>query len=446
MTTYSDTGAAASRYAGIFDFYLEERVMPPAADSSDPLLDPIAAIADDYRAMAQGDPGIADSIRGAAAAVITDFVEQLAQIDRDAQAELDMIDRFERASIFEKRSMWGSVKAAIERGYSTLEVNLPGYITQFATEDRDAVFSAMIGDWRAACQAKIDRLYRSLVAAGERQGRQAVGMLVNADISVRHEIAALTRRYPVIDEIAGEIGRARINPTETYDSLIYRYLPATLSRANSGKEIDRIVTGNDVERLLPAEFSLPDELFDRRWVDRQLQQFDSRETRQPRRTAENHPAPRLTRGPIIAAVDTSYSMHGRPMEIAFALIRRLASIAFREKRDCFLISFSVRTKTIDLTAPGNYGRLGDFLNDHYTGGTSGEQMLSRAVEALHSAKYEMADVLIVSDMEFDRPCDATLMSLRAEQKLGTRFHALQIGSSPHLYNDILDRVWKLTVH
>lgn len=446
MISYIDTEAATSRYTEVFDFYLEERVMPSDADPSDPLLRPIAAIADDYRTMMQGDPETGDAVKRAAAAVISDFVEQLAQIDREAQSELDMINRFERASIFDKRSMWGAVKATIERGYSTLEVNLPGYIKQFATEDRDAVFAALIGDWRAACQAKIDRLRRSLISKGEKQLRQAVGQLAQADITERTGLAAITRRYPIIEDIAHEIGRARLSPTQTYDSLIYRYLPSTLSRNNSGKEIDRIITGNEIERLLPAEFSLPDELFDRKWVDRQLQQFDSRDTRLPRRTAVKHPVPRLTRGPIIAAVDTSYSMHGQPMEIAFALIRRLASIAFREKRDCFLISFSVRTKTIDLTSPGNYGRLSDFLNEHYSGGTSGEQMLSRAIEALHTKKYEMADVLIVSDMQFYRPSDATLAAIRAEQTLGTRFHALQIGSAPQLYNDILDRIWKLNVN
>ncbi|MDE5785244.1 MAG: hypothetical protein K2H98_01805, partial [Duncaniella sp.] len=329
-------------------------------------------------------------------------------------------------------------------GYSVLEVNLPGYIAQFATEDREAVFAALIGDWRAACESKIERLRNSVVNSRRQQIKMAVGHLATLDIQARHEVAAMAGRYPVIDDIAREIGRARTSPTELVDSVIYRFLPSSVSRNTSGKEIDAVITGNDIGRLLPAELSMPDEVFDHKYVSGQLQQFDSRDSRTPRRTAVHHPAPRLSRGPIIIAVDTSASMNGAPLEIAFALVRQLVATASREGRACFLISFSIRAKAIDLASPRNRGRLNDFLNDRYTGGTSGEQMLAKAIEALNTDTYEMADVLIVSDLQFDRPCQATLQAIRHEQSLGTRFHALQTGNSYHLYDNILDKIWKLS--
>lgn len=443
MTGYTDVDAMTRHYAEVFDFYLEERKLPQDTDESDALLGPLTEIADDFRAISQSDAETGEAVRAATSSMMGELVEQFAAIDNEAAAELELIDSFENAAIDGKRAMWQQVKNTIGQRYSILDVNLPGYISQFATEDREAVFAALIGDWRAACEAKIEGLRNSVISSRRQQIKMAIGHLVTSDIHARHEVAAIARRYPVIDDIAREIGRARNSATDVTDSVIYRFLPSSVSRNTSGKEIDAVITGNDISRLLPAELSMPDDVFDHRYVSRQLQQFDSREHRTPRRTVLHHPTPRLSRGPIIIAVDTSASMNGTPMEIAFALVRQLVTIASRENRACFLISFSIRAKTIDLASPRNRGRLDEFLNDSYTGGTSGEQMLSKAIEALNTDTYEMADVLIVSDLQFDRPCNATLLALRREQTLGTRFHALQIGNSYHLYDNILDKIWNL---
>lgn len=441
---YTDADALTRHYAEVFDFYLEERKLPPGTDAAtDPLLEPLTEIADDYRNVAESGAEMGEAIRSAASAVMGELAGQFVALDVEAASELDLIDQFESAPLEGKRAMWQQVKSTIEQGYSVLDVNLPGYIAQFATEDREAVFAALIGDWRDACRAKIDRLRRSIISSQKQQARMEVGSMALADVETRRATAALAARYPVIDEIAREIGRSRSSPTQTVDSVFYRFLPSSVSRNDSGKEIDAVVTGNDVSRLLPAELSMPDDVFDHKFVARQLQQFDSRSPNTPRRTEEHRPAPRLSRGPIIVAVDTSASMYGVFMEIAFAAVRQLVAIAAAEHRPCFLISFAVRARTIDLASPRNRSRLNDFLNEHYTGGTSGEQMLSKAIEALATDTYEMADVLIISDLQFDAPVPATLAAIRREQNLGTRFHALQTGFSPHLYKNILNRIWQI---
>lgn len=443
MTVYTDTDALTQLYSEVFDFYLEERKLPPGSDRSDSLLTALTEIADDYRDMAESSAEMGEAIRSAASSVMGELAEQFVALDNEAAGELDLIDRFEQASLEGKRAMWQQVKSTIEQGYSVLEVNLPGYIEQFSTEDREAVFAALIGDWRDACMAKLERLRQSIVTSNIQPAKMAVGSRATADMETRREVARLTRRFPVLDEIAREIGRARTSPTQTVDSVFYRFLPSSVSRNDSGKEIDAVVTGNDVSRLLPAELSMPDDVFDHKFVARQLQQFDSRSRNTPRRTEEHRPAPRLSRGPIIIAVDTSGSMTGEPLQIAFAVVRQLVSTAITERRACYLISFSIRTRAIDLASPACRGKLNDFLNNFYCGGTSGEQMLSHAIATLHSDTYEMADILIISDLQFDRPCPATLMAMQREQALGTRFHALQIGSSCHLYNKILDRIWQI---
>ncbi|MDE6484872.1 MAG: hypothetical protein K2L14_05725 [Duncaniella sp.] len=443
MTQYTDTDSLTLHYAEVFDFYLEERKLPPGTDHTDALLEPLTDIADDYRDLAETGTEMGEAIRAAANTVMGELVDQFADLDSEAEGELQLIDRFENASLEDKRAMWQQVKSTIEHGYSVLDVNLPGYIEQFATEDREAVFAALIGDWREACQAKIDRLRQSIISSRKQQIKIAVGNLATADMEERREVAALSRKYPVIEELAREIGRARTSPSLTVDSVFYRFLPSSVSRNDSGKEIDAVVTGCDVSRVLPAELSMPDDVFDHKFVARQLQQFDSRSKNDPRRTEEHRPAPRLTKGPIIVAVDTSASMKGQRMKVAFAAVRQLVAIAAAEHRPCYLISFSIRAKTIDLACHRNRIHLTDFLNDHYTGGTSGEEMLSKAIAALHTDTYEMADVLIISDLQFDRPYQGTLMAIQKEQALGTRFHALQIGESCHLYNKILDRIWQI---
>ena len=58
------------------------------------------------------------------------------------------------------------------------------------------------------------------------------------------------------------------------------------------------------------------------------------------------------------------------------------------------MSFSVRAKFLDLSLPRNWMRLNAFLEDRFTGGTDGEEMLNRSIEMLQSKSFAMADVLI----------------------------------------------------
>lgn len=106
---------------------------------------------------------------------------------------------------------------------------------------------------------------------------------------------------------------------------------------------------------------------------------------------------------MIICIDTSGSMSGRPLEIAKSLLQQLAAIAKKEKRSCFLISFSIRTKTLDLARPSNYYKIDKFFKGSFSGGTNGEEMLMEIFKMLDSEKYSMADALIISDFCFPLP-------------------------------------------
>ena len=124
--------------------------------------------------------------------------------------------------------------------------------------------------------------------------------------------------------------------------------------------------------------------------------------------------PRLENGPIIVAVDTSGSMSGKPLKIAYSVLTQLLRLARKQKRKVFLMSFSVRAKFLDLSLPRNWMRLNAFLEDRFTGGTDGEEMLNRSIEMLQSKSFAMADVLIISDFYFPLPIELTKKKILTE--------------------------------
>lgn len=439
MTDFRDTDACVTAYTGVFDFYMESGRMPADTDPADPLAEYIRSAVDDNRRSAESDPEMPGIIREATVSAVSEIVESLGGMQSESRAESDLIDSFEAASIEEKRQLWGQVKSTIEQRYSVLEVNLPGYIERFATDDRDAVFAALIDDWRHAFEERMMQRMRQLVASRQ----QELPIMIKADYEEQRRVRQMMFRYPQLGDIVDTIGRDKESPTDETDSVIYRYIPAAVARNRGFSEIDRVEAGCDLERVLPVEMSMPDDLFIKRFVTRGLQQFGSPGADRPRRTAEHRPAPRLGKGPVIVAVDTSGSMSGTPLQIAFSLIRQIASMTRRQGRPCFLIQFSMRTEAIDLSLPRNRSRLSAFLEKGFTGGTSGEQMLSKALDTLATDSYEMADVLIVSDLQFPAPSRFLADRITREQALGTRFYALQIGRQSHLYTPVLDRIWQI---
>ena len=53
----------------------------------------------------------------------------------------------------------------------------------------------------------------------------------------------------------------------------------------------------------------------------------------------------------------------------------------------------------------------------------------------------MADVLVISDLQFAAPRAETRQRIDKEKSLGTRFYALQIGNWRHDYNEVMNKIW-----
>lgn len=142
------------------------------------------------------------------------------------------------------------------------------------------------------------------------------------------------------------------------------------------------------------------------------------------------PVPRRDRGPILAVIDTSGSMHGLPERVAKALVLEAMRTAHAEKRRCFVYSYSgpaqINEQELDLSTDG-LGRLLAFLGMSFGGGNDETGVMRKVVERIEKADWRKADVVFVSDGEWPAPADLVRMATRARE-LGTRFHGVQVGN------------------
>ena len=108
-------------------------------------------------------------------------------------------------------------------------------------------------------------------------------------------------------------------------------------------------------------------------------------------------------------------------------------MAAKEDRKCFLISFSVGIKTINLLDVANsMDRIIDFLSMSFDGGTDVTPAMSAAIEMLQTKDYKDADVLMVSDFIMFDIRKEILRRIQQEQQKGTKFHSLTISRRANL--------------
>ena len=441
MIDYTDIDSKLEVYSEAFDFYMESGEMPTHVSTDDCLIGYMQEVIDNNPQIDGSDPTWVEILKDDLIYYFSILLEQFRALQLEALKELAMIAQFMDAPIEKKRMMWQQVSEAIESKYSRYEVNLAGYSAQFKSEDRDAVFSALTDDWRNACLAKLDKEERQILSKTKQNFEFYCRDAGTKDYEDKKKIDTYIHSYPQLKEIVDKIGREKESSKDEKDSVIYKFLPVTVAKNHSKEEIDSVETGDNLERVIPVELSMPEDLFFKRYATKELQQFSSPGKDKPRKIEEHRKDPRLTKGPIIVSIDTSGSMSGRPEKIAFSLLKQLLRMAKKQKRSCYLISFSVRSKSIDLAKPRNWSKVNNFLENSFSGGTDGEQMLSEAIRVLQKGTYEMADVLIISDLQFPKPQPATMDKIDKEKSLGTRFYALQIGKWDHEYNYVLDKIW-----
>ena len=205
-------------------------------------------------------------------------------------------------------------------------------------------------------------------------------------------------------------------------------------------EIEGINLGSEVESITPAERALladPDTelVFSKRFADDELLSFDYRSAREVEHTARtvkvrSRKRP-LERGPIIACVDTSGSMTGRPERIAKATTLALARVAAHGARDCYIIAFSTGIRSFDLGDLTAVPELTSFLTHSFHGGTDLRPALEETLRQLETERYRRADVIVVSDFRVPKLLERQTKRIStAQAELGALFHSLTVADGP----------------
>jgi uncharacterized protein with von Willebrand factor type A (vWA) domain len=257
------------------------------------------------------------------------------------------------------------------------------------------------------------------------------------------EIVHLQQQYPEITKIANIIGRVTgENSSEQVFASGGTIYPMLHSAKN---DIFGVTIGNDLNALMPIELTnYADEklenLFFHKYLTKQLQLFRYKsEIMKPNRQLNREQA--HYRGPIIICLDTSSSMMGKPEKIANSLLIKLLEIANKQKRDCFLIAFSVSAYPIDIKKEKN--KILDFFRHSACGDTNATMMLQTTFQLLHNnQQYINADVLWISDFMIPLAPSNLIDTMKGFRNRGTHFYGLQIGTNENLWLPYFDRIYK----
>jgi len=220
-----------------------------------------------------------------------------------------------------------------------------------------------------------------------------------------------------------------------------------LARARQGgalrhlrDEYYQVTQGNDLSRVLPIELAaLTDSTrtldFGRRFLEGQLAQYDVR------------PIQRNGRGPILCAIDCSYSMNeDAKMEWASAVGLALMDTARRQKRDFGAVFFNT-TIAAEFLFPKGKALPSDILRFAQVGadgGTDFASPLQWAMDQLETARFKNADITLITD-GIDRVSEDFLDTLQARKRAwGFRIFSIVIGGTSEELLKWSDRVWALS--
>ena len=450
----NDFAQKLKEYDDAFDFYMDYGKLPENMSKGDLLGGLIGQTIQDNPQLESQNSLWTELLKEELMKFIEAMLQLFQPIEEYHRKEQAFIAVFVGGGLTQKRNMWGQATKIIEQNYKPGEINLEGYKDQLnecsSEQQKEIILNALGHEWKKASDDKEEERKQNLLMINQQHWVQHLKEHGLSDYKERQKVERFFYSYPELRELIRMIGREQPQREDEMDDTIRRYLPILPSSPKPAAEAEEIANGNDLQHLLPSETAILSErqtenLFFYKFATQQLQLFANRPKNKSIFKTEQtkKKEPRLENGPIIVAVDTSGSMSGKPLKIAYSVLTQLLRLARKQKRKVFLMSFSVRAKFLDLSLPRNWMRLNAFLEDRFTGGTDGEEMLNRSIEMLHSKSFAMADVLIISDFYFPLPIEPTKKKMLIEHNKGTRFYGLKIDSTDKLYDKILDKTWNI---
>ncbi|MDR2600867.1 MAG: VWA domain-containing protein [Spirochaetaceae bacterium] len=212
-----------------------------------------------------------------------------------------------------------------------------------------------------------------------------------------------------------------------------------------GVELDGICLGGELSRVLPVEtVFLTDEecsfIFYEKLIEKKLLNYKIKNIYT---TASLDFKDENASGPFIICVDTSGSMKGVPETVAKSLCFALLKMALSGERKCYLISFAIDARAVELTDfERNADALTDFLSNSFYGGTDASYAFNMALEVLETEDYKNADVLVISDFIMPSLQEDALLKIKRFKENGVIFAQVLIGavfSSNQQLDEVFDK-------
>jgi len=214
-------------------------------------------------------------------------------------------------------------------------------------------------------------------------------------------------------------------------------IQTVVSDTNSKEEIIGVHLARDIEHVLPQELALLADneasiLFDMKYVEGRLMCFDMEGFQQKELIIEEDILTKVDDkeklGPIIICVDTSGSMQGSPETIAKAITLFMATRVIKQNRHCFLINFSTKIETLDLSGHMGISKVIGFLQRSFYGGTDMSPALNYALELMEKEEYEKADLLMISDFIMGTLSSSLKAKIENAKQNENKFYSLSIGN------------------
>lgn len=270
------------------------------------------------------------------------------------------------------------------------------------------------------------------------------GTWKNSGFELLKKYADVLENDKAVLELAAMLGRYRKSEKEFEEVEIEKVIvrPKFKPRHASKGEVVGIRESDDISSMLPIEAATllnpaTKPIFLKKFAEKKLTTYDFRNqfgdtakiTIKEKQLQEKEDG----KGPIIICVDTSGSMHGTPEQVAKTICFALTKIALREKRKCYLISFSTEIQTTELSDLQNsLDKLIDFLGMSFNGGTDANPALEKSLEMLETNDYKKADVLIVSDFVMEALSKEVTEKIETAKANKTRFHSLTISDKANM--------------
>ena len=229
-------------------------------------------------------------------------------------------------------------------------------------------------------------------------------------------------RTPAMKELADMIGRMK------------RFAMGQQAQKVSNVEHEPVdvETGNSLRHLLGSEYALLDDEdleweFYRRYVDAEMLQYKLQGTE------------KAGKGPIVACIDKSYSMSGRPFTWALGVAEGLRRICQEQERDFYALFFGNNEDRHRFDFPSgaaDFSKVLEFLSATANGGTQFDGVLEEALARVsnqYDSGLEKADIVFITDGQA-RLSDQWLADFNAEkERIGCRVFGVYIGGANDMY-------------